>query len=79
MNKRVRREIIRELPTVGTRLKGKFKGVSYSAKIVNDKNTSSGKAVEYSGTKYRSFTAAAVAITKQPTNGWRFWRPQKNE
>lgn len=76
MEKRVRRKIEREWPTVGTKLSGKFKGVAFKAKIVVDKNEATGKAVEYAGKKYGSMTAAAQAITKQPTNGWRFWKVQ---
>jgi hypothetical protein len=51
-------------------------GITYKAKIVADKSGSIGKAVEYAGTKYGSMSAAARAITKQPTNGWRFWHIQ---
>jgi len=72
--KKAKQVIVRELPQIGTKLTGKFKGVSYSARIVADKKMSSGKAIEYSGSKYRSMTAAAQAITRQPTNGWRFWK-----
>ncbi|MFX0195858.1 MAG: DUF2924 domain-containing protein [Candidatus Hodarchaeota archaeon] len=77
MEKRKRRKIVRELPPIGTKLTGKFKEVRYSAKIVADKTTSSGKAVEYSGVRYQSMTAAAKAITRQSTNGWRFWKIDK--
>lgn len=76
MEKRARRKIVRYLPSVGTKLLGKFFGKTYSAKIVSDKTTASGKAVEYNGVKYPSMTSAAKAITRQPTNGWRFWRLQ---
>lgn len=76
MQKRKRTKIVRELPAVGTILLGKFMGAPYKAKIVNDRSNSSGKAVEYSGVKYPSMTAAAKAITQQPTNGWRFWKVQ---
>jgi hypothetical protein len=76
MEKRIRRTIERELPAVGTKLNGKFMGITYKAKIVADKSGSIGKAVEYAGTKYGSMSAAARAITKQPTNGWRFWHIQ---
>ncbi len=73
--KREKRKIDRELPSVGTVLKGKFKGVAgYKAVIVKDDNASSGKAVKCDGKVYPSMTAAAQSITNQPTNGWRFWR-----
>ena len=78
MEKRGRRKIDRVLPPVGTKLKGKFKGVAYSARIGNDKAKKDGRAVEYSGIKYSSMTSAAKVITKQPTNGWRFWKIQEN-
>lgn len=76
MEKRSRQIIERDLPSVGTRLLGKFFGKTYSAKVVSDKTTRSGKAIEYNGVKYKSMTASAKAITKQPTNGWKFWRFQ---
>lgn len=78
MRKRARRWIERVLPPVGTKLKGKFMGVPFSAKIVTDNTTKEGRAVEYSGRKYRSMTSAAKVITKQPTNGWRFWKIQED-
>ena len=74
MGRRNRRRIVRALPPVGTKLTGRFKGITYNSKIVEDKSNASGKAVLYLGQKYRTLTAAAVAITKQPTNGWRFWK-----
>ena len=72
--KRKRRKIKRELPPVGTVLKGKFKGSSFKARIVKDKAQASGKAIKYDDKLYPSMTAAAIAITKQATNGWRFWK-----
>lgn len=77
MKKRTRTKIAREIPAIGSVLIGKFKGVPYRAKIVKDAGGHSGKAVEYAGAKYSSMTAAAKAITKQPTNGWRFWKIQE--
>ena len=74
MEKRKRAKINRELPPVGTNLHGAFKGKSYKAKIVEDKSQKPGRAVEYNRKLYSSMTAAAKAITKQPTNGWRFWK-----
>ncbi len=72
--KRKRTKIDRELPPVGTVLNGKFKGVAYKARIVSDKTNPAGRAVKYEDRVYPSMTAAAKAITKQPTNGWRFWK-----
>lgn len=71
---RKRKNIERELPPVGTALTGKFMGTAYKAKIIKDKNSTSGRAIEYDGNIYQSMTAAAKAITKQSTNGWRFWK-----
>ncbi|MDD2702838.1 MAG: hypothetical protein PHC33_02360 [Candidatus Omnitrophica bacterium] len=73
--KREKRKIERELPSVGTVLNGKFKGVGgYKAVIVKADSASSGKAIKCNGKIYTSMTAAAQSITNQPTNGWRFWR-----
>lgn len=78
MGKRERRKIDRELPPVGTELSGKFKGVcGYKAKIVKDSNCPTKKLIKFNGKLYTSMTAAAIAITKQPTNGWRFWKFSK--
>lgn len=62
------------IAAVGTVLKGNFKGSSFKAMIVKDKAQASGKAIKYDDKLYPSMTAAAVAITKQSTNGWRFWK-----
>ena len=64
----------RELPPVDTKLTGKFKGSTYKAKIVRDDDFPTKRAVEYKGENYSSLTAAAMAITKSPVNGWRFWK-----
>jgi hypothetical protein len=72
--KKARKRIKRELPPVGTVLRGKFFGDPFQAKIVKDKARSDGKAVAFDGEIYPSMSAAARAITKQETNGWRFWR-----
>lgn len=64
----------RELPPVGTKLKGKLRGTVYNAKIVSDDSFPTNKAVEYKGENYSSLTAAAMNITKTPVNGWRFWK-----
>ena len=70
---KTRRKFERELPQVGTVLNGKFKGTTYKATIVKDKNISSGRGIKYDGNIYQSMTAAATAITKQSTNGW-IWK-----
>lgn len=64
----------RTLPSVGTRLKGKFKGVEYYAQIVDAPDFSEGRGISYEGKLFSSMTAAAKEITKQSINGWRFWR-----
>lgn len=77
--KRQRTKIIRTLPSIGTELKGRFKGTSYMAEIVKDESKPKGIAIKFTGRLYRSMTAAAQAITKQPTNGWRFWKVSKDK
>lgn len=77
--KRKRTKIVRILPSIGTSLIGKFKGTPYKAQIVKDEAKPNGKAIKFAGRLYPSMTAAAEAITKQPTNGWRFWKIQKNK
>jgi hypothetical protein len=69
-----RARIKRELPRVGTVLKGRFKGIPYTGKIVKDENMATGKAIRYNNNNYPSMTAAAKVITKQSINGWRFWK-----
>ena len=64
----------RELPDVGTVLVAKYRGNQYEAKVVKDKNTDGGKAIEYGDKLYPSMTAAATAITINNVNGWRFWK-----
>jgi hypothetical protein len=36
-----------------------------------------GEAIELNGQSYSSLSAAAVSITGKPTNGWTFWRVQR--
>jgi hypothetical protein len=74
MVKRQRRRIERHLPSVGTILEGQFNKKRYNAKIVESPNFPDGKAVSFANVLYGSMTAAAKAVTKQSTNGWRFWR-----
>lgn len=72
--KRKRDKIIREIPPIGTDLKGRYKRTSYKAKIVKDSTQKSGKAIKYAGKLFPSMTAASKMITKQSTNGWLFWK-----
>lgn len=71
---RKRKKITRELPSLWTVLKGKFKGKPYTARVVKDKTNAEGRSIKYDNKLYSSMTATAMAITKQPTNGWRFWK-----
>ena len=70
----MKKKIKRELPEVGTKLSGKFKGEPYTAVVVKDKHSPEGKAIKFKGELYKSMTAAAKVITKQSVNGWRFWK-----
>ncbi|MDB4265022.1 DUF4357 domain-containing protein [bacterium] len=72
--KKARVRIKRELPPVGTKLKARYKGKGYSARIVKDKYNPSGRAVKYNDNLYKSMTAAAKIITKHSVNGWQFWK-----
>jgi hypothetical protein len=77
--KRHRTKIARESPPPGITLTGRFKGQTYSATIVEEKDLSSGRAVEYDGSRYTSLSAAARAITGHPINGWRFWHTNSQQ
>jgi len=74
MARKPRSKIERQLPPVGTSLTGRFHRKEYHAVIVTDPDSIVGRAVKYEGKLYRSFSGAAKAITKQPVNGWRFWK-----
>jgi hypothetical protein len=74
MKKMQKRKISRELPAVGTILKGKFHGKLYEAKIVKSSSSPIGREIKYNNKLFPSMTAAAKAITKNPVNGWRFWK-----
>ena len=72
----------RELPPVGTELAGRYRGEEISARVVADDDRGGAPAVECRGSRYRSLSAAARAITGSSVNGWRFWRivePQQAE
>lgn len=77
MQKRARRKIERHLPPVGTILKGHFDKKEYQGEIVEAPNFSEGRAVSLGNMLYTSMTAAAKSVTKQSTNGWRFWKIAK--
>jgi len=64
----------RQLPPIGTKLKGKFMGRAYLAEVVEAPHLKEGKGISYEGKLFSSMTAAAKEITKQSVNGWRFWR-----
>lgn len=51
----------------GTELRATYKGQSYLARI-------EGGALLLNGRRFDSPSAAAVSITKNPVNGWNFWR-----
>ena len=72
MPKEVR--IKREMPPAGTELRGKFKGKKYKAVVVTDDKNTSLRLIRFNDVNYKTMTAAAKAITKQETNGWRFWK-----
>ncbi len=48
-NYRKGKKIERELPPVGTTLMVKFRSTAYKARIVMDKNNTSGRAIKYDG------------------------------
>lgn len=50
----------------GTEFRAHFKGETYLARVEKG-------ALVYNGQRYDSPSAAAMAITKGPVNGWTFW------
>jgi len=74
-----RKKIARELPPAGTTLAGRFKGETYAATVVEAEGLPHGRGISFGDHLYPSLTAAAKAITKQPVNGWRFWRPASQD
>ncbi len=52
----------------GTKLRRTYKGREYRARV-----DSGGIVVEGLNSKFTSPSLAAVAITRYPVNGWRFW------
>jgi hypothetical protein len=51
----------------GTELRATYKGQSYLARVENG-------ALVLNGRRFDSPSAAAMSITKNPVNGWNFWR-----
>lgn len=51
---------------VGTEFRATYKGQTYLARV-------EGGALVLSGKRFDSPSAAAVSITRNPVNGWRFW------
>ena len=64
----------RQLPSVGTRLQGRFIGREYYAKVVEAPHLKEGRGILYEDKIFSTMTAAAKEITKQSVNGWRFWQ-----
>lgn len=54
----------------GTKFRGKYKGVTYFAKVDNGALVLNGKA-------FISPSAAAMTITRNPVDGWVFWDCKK--
>lgn len=54
---------------IGTKFRGTYKGKSSTAIVCE-------KGLQCNGEYFTSPSAAAVAITGQPTNGWTFWECQ---
>lgn len=50
----------------GSKFRATYKGQLYTGEVVNG-------ALEANGKRYTSPSAAAVSITGNPVNGWRFW------
>jgi len=74
MGKRPRKKIERHLPAIGTILVAHYKGNQYTAKIVENPDFPEKIAVNFNEVRYKSMTAAAIAVTGCSTNGWSFWK-----
>lgn len=68
------RRFERKLPPAGTVLIGRFRGEQVTAMIVEAPQFPEGKGVKLGDKLYKSLSGAARAVTKQSTNGWRFWK-----
>lgn len=65
---------VRDLPPVGTRLSGRYRGQEFFAEVVAAERGEGARAVECQGARYHSLSAAAKAITGNSVNAWRFWK-----
>ena len=63
----------RVLPPIGTKSVGKFKGIEYTAEVVQVPQFKEERGISYQGKIFATMTAAAKEITRQSVNGWRFW------
>lgn len=54
----------------GTEFRARYKGQEYQA-------VARGGAMLYDGTRYKAPSAAAIAITGNSVNGWRFWEARR--
>jgi hypothetical protein len=50
----------------GSEFKAAYKGQQFTATVRNG-------ALEFKGRRYKSPSAAAMAVTENPVNGWMFW------
>lgn len=72
--KRVRQIITRDMPSPGTKLIGRTKGMDVYAEVVEDPSAKSVMGILFRGNIYRSLSGAARAGTGHSINGWKFWR-----
>lgn len=77
MARKARTTIKRSLPKIGTTLIGTYKNMHYEAIIVKSSDFPQGRAVLLQDKLYQSLSGAAKALTKNPTNGWIFWKIKK--
>ena len=67
----------RELPPIGTKLYGKFRGKSIEAILVESKTKPQGRALLIDNHEFLSLSGAAKFVTGNSTNGWVFWKLEK--
>jgi hypothetical protein len=67
---------VRNMPPVGTKLQGKYKGRDYFAEVVEATTFKIGRGILFKGELFSSMSSAASKVRKQPTNGWIFWKFQ---
>lgn len=70
---RTKNKIIRDIPLIGTQMRGLYKGATYSAEVVRA-DSETGTAILFDGKLYNSMSAAAYAVTHYYVNGWKFWQ-----